>query len=167
MKIEYNGGKPLSEFFRLMTRNFSTDEWKHIKSFSTSTGQLEAFMRHWCLKESYVKNIGTGITVDLSKLNFITTTNELTPKSVVIDTRLEASGELLNDFIFEESLLDAEHCVAVALQSESAISKPHEPIAFQFIEFEQLISNASPLSEFDEEYCKDVLAKDTKVFNRK
>lgn len=167
MKIEYNGGKPISEFFRLMTRNFSNDEWKHIKSFNSDTKMLEAFMRHWCLKESYVKNIGTGITVDLSKLNFITPTNELTAGTVVIDTKLEKNGQLLNDFIFEESRIDNEHCVAVALRRDiEEINKPHEPVAFQFIEFEQLITNATPLTEFDDEYCKDVLTKDTKVFTR-
>lgn len=167
MKIEYNGGKPLSEFFRLMTRNFSSDEWKHIKSFNSNTDMLHAFMRHWCLKESYVKNIGTGITVDLSKLNFITHTDQLAPNGrVVIDTKLVASEQLLNNFIFEESLIDNEHCAAVALQSDSSISEPHDPVAFQFVEFEQLIRNASPLTELDDEYCKEVLSKDTKKFNR-
>src|SRR5690349_20450131 len=74
MKIEYTGGKPLAEFFRLMTRNFSDDEWKYIKSFNSNVGKLEAFMRNWCLKESYVKNIGTGITVNLGTLNFLIST---------------------------------------------------------------------------------------------
>lgn len=161
MKIEYNGGKPISEFFRLMTRNFSSDEWKHIKSYNSNVGKLEAFMRHWCLKESYVKNIGTGITVDLSKLNFITST-ELKPNEVVSDTRLEHNGQLLSNFIFEESLIGNEHCVAVALRN----SPKQEPVAFQLLEFQQLVENATALTETDEEYCADILTKGTKVFTR-
>jgi 4'-phosphopantetheinyl transferase len=160
MKIEYTGGKPISEFFRLMTRNFSNDEWKHIKSYNSNVGKLEAFMRHWCLKESYVKNIGTGITTDLSKLNFITP-SDLKHDEVVYDTRLEENGQLLSDFVFEESLIGNEHCVAVALKNPP---QSHKPVAFQLVNFEQLIANATAITEADEVYCKNILMKGTKVF---
>jgi 4'-phosphopantetheinyl transferase len=156
MKIEYSGGKPLGEFFRLMTRNFSADEWKSVNS---NVGKLEAFMRNWCLKESYVKNIGTGITVDLSKLNFITGTEEVTQDRVVTDTKLEIDGKILQDFSFEESLIGSEHCVAVSLRNQLT---ENPPLAFQLIQFEELIRNATPLSAADESYCLDVLGKDTK-----
>lgn len=161
MKIEYTGGKPLAEFFRLMTRNFAPDEWAHIKSFNSNIGKLEAFMRNWCLKESYVKNIGTGITVDLSKLNFIIKTPELSKDRVVTDTKLEVNGQPLNSFAFEESLIGHEHCVAVSIENQPADEK-HQPFAFQLIEFEELIKNATPLTPADENYCMEVLAKDTK-----
>lgn len=161
MKIEYTGGKPLAEFFRLMTRNFSDDEWRQIKSFNSNVGKLEAFMRNWCLKESYVKNIGTGITVDLSKLNFVISTLDLTPNEVVTDTKLKVDGQLLNEFAFEESLIGNEHCVAVSLQNQPT-DEQHQPIAFEIIQFEELIRNATPLTPVDENYCIQVLKKDTK-----
>lgn len=161
MKIEYSGGKPLGEFFRLMTRNFSTDEWTHIKSFNSNVGKLEAFMRNWCLKESYVKNIGTGITIDLSKLNFVISTEELKPREVVNDTRLEVDGQPLKNFIFEESLIGSEHCVAVSVKNPPA-DELHQPFTFELIKFEELIKNATPLTEVDEAYCVEVLKKDTK-----
>lgn len=161
MKIEYSGGKPLSEFFRLMTRNFSTDEWTHIKSFNSNVGKLEAFMRTWCLKESYVKNIGTGITVDLSKLNFIISSPDLNPSQVICDTKLEVDGQLLDDFTFEESLIGSEHCVAVSIKDQPVDGR-HKPIPFELIKFEELIKNATPITESDEKYCVEILAKDTK-----
>lgn len=161
MKIEYTGGKPLSEFFRLMTRNFSTDEWTQIKSFNSNIGKLEAFMRNWCLKESYVKNIGTGITVDLSKLKFVITTEDLSEDNVITDTRLEIDGQLLDDFVFEESLLGTEHCVVVSLHNPPA-DEPRKPFLFELIQFEELIRNATPLSEPDEKYCVEILNKDQK-----
>lgn len=161
MKIEYTGGKPLSEFFRLMTRNFSTDEWTQIRSLNSNIGKLEAFMRNWCLKESYVKNIGTGITVDLSKLNFIIATPVLKPNEVVTDTKLEVDGRPLSNFHFEESLIGAEHCVAVSLQN-NPVDELHQPFEFELIKFEELIKHATPLSDFDETYCVEVLKKDTK-----
>ena len=160
MKIEYTGGKSIAEFFRLMTRNFSNDEWIHIKSFNSNVGKLEAFMRNWCLKESYVKNIGTGITVDLSKLNFIIET-DLKPNEVVTDTKLKVDGQLLDNFTFEESLIGNEHCVAVSLKNQPA-DEHHEPFPFELIKFEELIKNATPLTPVDENYCREILAKDTK-----
>lgn len=161
MKIEYTGGKSLAEFFRLMTRNFSSDEWTQIKSFNSNVGKLEAFMRNWCLKESYVKNIGTGITVDLSKISFIISTPDLKEGDVVFDTKLEIDGRQLDDFLFEESLIGAEHCVAVSLHKPPA-DENYKPIAFELIKFEELIKNATPLTEVDEKYCVEILGKDTK-----
>lgn len=161
MKIECSGGKPLDEFFRLMTRNFSDDEWKHIKAFETNIERLEAFMRNWCLKESYVKNIGTGITEDLRKLNFVIATPYLRADAVITDTKLKVDGQLLSDFKFEESLIGNEHCVAVSLRNQPT-DEPHQPFAFTIIKFEELISNATPLTEPDEKYCVEILGKDTK-----
>lgn len=161
MKIEYSGGKPLAEFFRLMSRNFTADEWTQIKSFNSNSGKLEAFMRNWCLKESYVKNIGTGITVDLSKLNFIISTPDLIQDEVVADTKIKVDGQLLSNFLFEESLIGTEHCVAVSLHNKPA-DESHEPFAFELIKFEELIKHATPLSDVDEKYCVEILKKDTK-----
>lgn len=161
MKIEYSGGKPLNEFFRLMTRNFSDDEWKQIKSFNSNVGKLEAFMRNWCLKESYVKNIGTGLSEDLRKLNFIVATPDLTADEIVTDTKLEVDGQLQTDFTFEESLIGSEHCVAVSLRNPP-VDEHHQPFAFELIKFEELIKNATPVTEPDENYCVKILKKESK-----
>lgn len=159
MKIEYSGGKPLNEFFRLMTRNFSCNEWKYIKSFQSEDSQLRAFMRNWCLKESYVKNVGIGITMNLQKLDFLFNTAELKFNEIVTDTKLKLSGELLNDFYFEESLIDHEHCVAVSLQNSHV---DYNSEKFQLIKFEESIGSAMPLSALDENYCVEILKKDLK-----
>ena len=62
----------LEEFFRLMRRQFTEQEWVTInggKEDSDKTRQ-ERFFRHWTLKESYVKAVGTGLNIDLRTLNF-------------------------------------------------------------------------------------------------
>lgn len=159
MKIEYSGGKPLSEFFRLMTRNFSSNEWKYIKSFQSEDNQLSAFMRNWCLKESYVKNVGIGIAMNLQKLDFQFKTAEVNANEIVTDTKLKLNGELLTDFFFEESLIDHEHCVAVSLQNAQS---DYQSEKFQLIKFEELIGSATPLSAPDENYCVEILKKDLK-----
>jgi 4'-phosphopantetheinyl transferase len=161
MKIEYGGGKPLMEFFRLMTRNFSSDEWGYIKSFNSNYSKLEAFMRNWCLKESYVKNVGTGITVDLQKIDFRIKSPELSTNDVVTDTTLKVDDLPMNDWTFEESLIDSEHCVAVSLQ-HSPIDANYAPFNFELIDFDNLIVGHKSILEVDENYCREVLKKQTK-----
>ncbi|KAG5677941.1 hypothetical protein PVAND_007655 [Polypedilum vanderplanki] len=161
MKIEYAGGRSLSEFFRIMTRNFSDNEWNYIKSFSSNQEKLQAFMRNWCLKESYVKNIGTGITMNLQTLDFQFNTPVVKNGEVITDTQLKVDGKLLNNFTFEESLLNDDHCVAVSIQNKPPSNK-HKSLNFQIIKFEELIGNATPLTAPDEKYCVEILRKDTK-----
>lgn len=161
MKIEYSGGKPLNEFFRIMARNFSDNEWAYIKSFNSNQGKLQAFMRNWCLKESYVKNVGTGITMNLQKLDFQFNTLDVEQDEVITDTKLKLDGQLLHNFKFEESLLNGDHCVAVSLQNHPSDSS-YKSFNFQLIKFEELIGNATPLTANDETYCVAILKKDMK-----
>lgn len=156
MKIEYTGGKPLNEFFRIMHRNFTVNEWKFIRNNSDELSQTEAFMRHWCLKESYVKNIGVGITIDLQKIDFKIKTKKLLTNQTVMDTKVEVNGELLDNWIFEESLIDNEHCVAVAVKNHNDSNNSH---SFQLITFEDLTKDSVPLLDVDRQYCLDILGK--------
>lgn len=169
MKIEYTGGKPLAEFFRLMQRNFSTGEWANIRSQTSETAQTKSFMRHWCLKESYVKNIGVGISIDLKSIDFAVRTPELRIDSTtpVTDTKLSVSGERAIGWTFEESLLDDQHSVCVALQREPNDNSSSEECSdahkFDVISFDELMRGADPLLEADDEYCNEVLRKEYKA----
>lgn len=156
MKIEYTGGKPLNEFFRIMHRNFTVNEWKFIRNNTDELGQTEAFMRHWCLKESYVKNVGVGISMDLQKIDFMINTKKLSTNQTVTDTVVKVNGELLKNWIFEESLIDNEHCVAVAVENHNDLSDSH---TFQLVTFDDLTKDSVPLLDIDRQYCLDILSK--------
>lgn len=156
MKIEYTGGKSLSEFFRIMHRNFTANEWQCIRSNSDELGQTKAFMRHWCLKESYVKNVGVGISMDLQKIDFMINTMTLSTDQIATDTTVKVNGNLLENWIFEESLIDNEHCVAVALENHNDSNNSH---TFQLVTFEELMKGAVPLLDNDRQYCLNVLNK--------
>lgn len=163
MKIEYSGGKPLAEFFRLMHRNFSNDEWSYIKGATTQFGQTEAFMRHWCLKESYVKNIGVGITVDLQQISFSVGAPVLSHTKPVTDASLTVNGMPVEHWVFEESRLGDDHCVAVALNYARPTEQQHVVATpFELIDFERLIDGSRPLSEVDSAYCTTVASKQYK-----
>lgn len=164
MKIEYSGGKPLHEFFRIMHRNFSPTEWKYIRSRpGGELAETQAFMRHWCLKESYVKNIGIGITVDLQSISFTIRTPTLSRQSLVTDTLLSVDNVPMDNWMFEESLLDDEHCVAVAFHRPDGIRVESTATPFEVISFEQLMANAVPFLEPDNVYCDNVLNKEYKI----
>lgn len=165
MKIEYTGGKMLKEFFRIMDRNFASNEWNTINLQPTEKLQLQAFMRHWCLKESFVKMIGVGITIPLDKISFSLQsdfTQPYMPNSVITDTTLSLlqSFDMLHNpsnLIFEESKLDDEHCVAVAFCNQSEHN--YKSIPFEMVNFGGLTNGCQRLLNEDIEYCKSILDK--------
>ncbi|XP_074033695.1 L-aminoadipate-semialdehyde dehydrogenase-phosphopantetheinyl transferase [Leptinotarsa decemlineata] len=159
MKLEYQGGKSISEFFRIMDRQFSSVEWDTIKGAGDETEQKAMFCRHWSLKESYVKAKGVGITFNLKDTQFRVKTKKLSSVNLVTDTELYLNGIKLN-WRFEEMLLDAEHCVSVAIGSDKdeTIDCDGESL-FKEISFEQLMENCVPLTEADETFCENYFKK--------
>lgn len=167
MNTNYNGGRPLPEFFRIMQRTFTPHEWHFIKEQNNERTQAAAFMRHWSLKESYVKNIGVGITVNLQSIEFRLSNDRLQKENVSRDTVCYVNGELLDDWLFEESLLDDEHCVAVAVKNPTPeyLQLSTEDLLFETIDFRTLMQDAVKIRPFlaiDEEYCQKVLTKELK-----
>lgn len=162
MKLEYTGGKPLPEFFRIMSRNFSSGEWNEIRGpkGSLESQQISMFCRHWALKESYVKALSVGITVDLKELDF-QTHSELAGDRVVKDTVLFESGVQRN-WVFEESLIDHDHCTAVALELSDVAEDSVKDRRFVKLGFEDLVKGAVPRYPEDDEYCRKYFTKSEK-----
>lgn len=156
MKLEYTGGKDLSEFFRVMHRQFSLEEWGEIKRGSSERSQIESFCRHWALKESYCKALGTGIYTDLQEYSFKVNTRTLSETYFTRDTEVFVKSER-QDWLFEEVLLDKEHCVAVALQDCESHGE-----TFEVIDFAELTKGAVPLIAADSEYCQNYFRKEEK-----
>uniref|UniRef100_A0A034WL26 L-aminoadipate-semialdehyde dehydrogenase-phosphopantetheinyl transferase n=1 Tax=Bactrocera dorsalis TaxID=27457 RepID=A0A034WL26_BACDO len=161
MKIEYSGGKNLAEFFRIMQRKFSDSEWRYIRHPQhNEADQVKAFMRHWCLKEAYVKELGVGITVDLQKISFsVDTTHELdVAASPLIGTTLRRNDLPENDFHFEEHLLNPKYCAAIAF-------KNYKPVLgkFELVKIEDLLVATEKATDAEiVEYCREVLKKELK-----
>uniref|UniRef100_A0A6P4FJA2 L-aminoadipate-semialdehyde dehydrogenase-phosphopantetheinyl transferase n=1 Tax=Drosophila rhopaloa TaxID=1041015 RepID=A0A6P4FJA2_DRORH len=159
MKIEYSGGKSLAEFFRLMKSKFSAQEWSYIaRPLLDEREQVKAFMRHWCLKEAYVKELGVGITVDLEKISFsVDTTHSLEAEvSPLVGTSLRCHDKPMDNWRFEEHLLQEEYCAAIAFRN----CLPQEHGRFKVLQVEELLVK-SPESELEEvlSYCQKALLK--------
>lgn len=162
MKMEYTGGKSLNEYFRIMNRIFTEDEWRYIKSRRDNNEKIAAYMRNWCLKEAFTKNIGIGILTNLQRINFSIKTDCLNKFQVVVDSTVDTDGDECRNWIFEESLLDDQHCVAVAIQNPSISYLQGDRPLFQPISFTKLMEHALPLLEEDVIYCQNVMAKEYK-----
>ncbi|XP_078102469.1 L-aminoadipate-semialdehyde dehydrogenase-phosphopantetheinyl transferase [Sander vitreus] len=155
MKTTMPGSISVPEFFRIMTRQFTAYEWSVIQSAGLENQQLAAFYRHWALKESFIKAIGTGLGFNLQRLEFHLSSEPLTQKYVLRQTKMYLDEEEEEDWIFEESLLDADHHIAVALgPADRAGTAPLRsslppPTSFTLLSFSDLIASASPLTEED------------------
>lgn len=156
MKFECARIKNIDEYFRIMNRQFSADEWCCIRNAGSKHDQLAMFYRHWCLKESYVKAIGVGLNINLQTLSFKIHTKSLKQNELVTDTELFIEGQKV-EWFFEEMLLDEEHCIAVALDNKNYIKKDN---LCKFISFEQIIESSCPLLEQDTNYCDRFFQKE-------
>ena len=122
MKLVDSRGDRVDEFFRLMKKQFTDKEWETIRGSEDDADEekLSRFFRHWALKESYVKAVGTGLNLDLRTLNFTLGSDKLQGGHVESKTKL--SIECRNDvqWRFEESLIDANHVCSVAIESDES-----------------------------------------------
>lgn len=163
MQIEKEkSGESLQEYFRIMYRQFHRNEWDFIRAGKNEWQQKSRFYRLWCLKESYLKAIGSGISTSLQNINFQCLTSELSADHLTTDSKLIINGEEMNGWIFEESLLDNEHCVAVGyagfidrrldtnkLKNDAADTSQMRSL-FSLINFDDLIKEAVPLNSVDD-----------------
>ncbi|PIN26643.1 Alpha-aminoadipic semialdehyde dehydrogenase-phosphopantetheinyl transferase [Handroanthus impetiginosus] len=58
------------EFIRSFSSYFSTLEWYHISNAGSSDEMLKFFHRYWCLKEAFVKAMGSGVGYKLDDVEF-------------------------------------------------------------------------------------------------
>jgi 4'-phosphopantetheinyl transferase len=120
--------RPLSEsvpdFFRLMRRQFTPEEWLAIEA-SPESGEeerLHRFYQHWCLKESYIKatGIGLGLEGGLERLSFKSDPIFVATRAVGVahgraTATLDVQPLAPPSWYLEETYLDPSHCVATIL----------------------------------------------------
>ncbi|KAF6720884.1 L-aminoadipate-semialdehyde dehydrogenase-phosphopantetheinyl transferase [Oryzias melastigma] len=146
MKVSMPGSSSVPEFFRIMTRQFTPHEWSVIQSAGSEREQLATFHRHWTLKESFIKAIGTGLGFNLQRVEFHLSPEPLRPGSVLRQTKMLLDEEPEEAWIFE------------SLASWLA-PPPPPPSPFTLLSFSELIASASPLTEEDPAYWESFRMK--------
>jgi 4'-phosphopantetheinyl transferase len=142
----------VEKFFKLMKRQFTDREWEIINAGHDNVKKMRTFYRLWCLKESFIKAKGTGLNWNLQRLNF-EIHSELPSKegAFVTDTVLYVDKLIQRDWTFQEIILDADHCVCVAVGRPN--SCPPAPFTLletmnELIDVSELISDSDSHAEF-------------------
>ncbi|XP_072562836.1 L-aminoadipate-semialdehyde dehydrogenase-phosphopantetheinyl transferase [Paramormyrops kingsleyae] len=171
MKTSRPGSGSVPHFFHIMRRQFTDHEWAVIQGAGSEWTQLDMFYRHWALKESFIKAVGVGVGFNLQRVEFHISPVRMQEGQVYRHTRMCLDSEEEDpDWVFEESLLDQDHHVAVGLgkMEQSAGSVAHEddwtskispPQQFTLLTFDDLISGAVPLADEDVQYWEDFQKK--------
>ncbi|NWS75195.1 ADPPT transferase, partial [Crotophaga sulcirostris] len=167
MKTNLPGSNSIPSFFRIMKRQFTETEWGVIKSMSNEWRQLDMFHRHWALKESFLKAVGVGIGFNLQRIEFHVSPLELEIGKVYKETKMLLDGDKEEEWIFEETRLDDQHHVAVALgkqegfkekQSNVCSMEPNQPL-FTLLTFEDLVASGIPITPEDSAYWDNFCSK--------
>ena len=132
----------IQEFFRIMNKQFTQSEWDQIKS---SQNPLATFFRFWTLKESFIKAHGDGLAWDLQRLNFDVKSSDLFQSKKFRESVLSIDGNLAQNWIFEETIVDSEHCISTALKNSSDDSQVTP--AFEVLHMEHVLDD---LVEFND-----------------
>lgn len=157
----------VDDYFRLMNRQFTEDEWKQIKMVNSSVpsyfqnrAKLTNFTRFWCLKEAYVKAVGVGIVIDLRSIDF--TTNSDISTRLVVDTTIKVDGKSSPEWKFEERFIDDVHIVTVARCHSSEVSGS-ELLAsvpeYELVSLDFLLEGMDSLGTEDHEWVDSFLKK--------
>ncbi|XP_053205151.1 L-aminoadipate-semialdehyde dehydrogenase-phosphopantetheinyl transferase-like isoform X2 [Panonychus citri] len=144
-KVKQSNQQSTDEYFKTMERIFSPQEWKLIKSQDPMTinqSPLHRFHRFWALKESFVKAKAIGIGYELRRIQFNCPTINVPINQIVNDTLVNHDGLLSNNWMFEESLIDGNHFISVALSADdlTCFRQQSTNNFFQFVQFNQLIN---------------------------
>lgn len=157
VKLQLSNVKYIPEYFQRMRKIFCQAEWKFIEGDDNSLNyqkQLARFLRLWCLKESFVKAEGVGIGFELSRIKFECDPSlTITESQIITNTNVYVDEELLEDWKFEETLLDQSHCAAVALYPRVKSEQKencNNPPSFQLLSFDQLLEKIEPFNQVDE-----------------
>ncbi len=156
MTVDYKTGNSLLEFLRLMQKQFSEDEWKIMEKCNYSDRETcRTFYRLWCLKESYLKATGSGLTESLRDISFNIKDEIVEEDKFITSTEVMVGGELQTNWCFHEILIDPDTFAAVALSPKC------EPLTngFEHLTFEELVNEAEEITSFDEEYCDNFFKK--------
>lgn len=158
-KVVSKTGSDLARFLDLMKRReFTKSEWETVENVGNDRQKCVNFTRLWCLKESYIKAIGIGLTFKLNRINFrfadlfkYHISIEALKNNLNSDISVLLDGQAADEWRFYLTALDNEHLVALAHKFESNEASELRPDE-KFIEIpvSSIVDSLVPIHEADE-----------------
>lgn len=106
--------KDYERFNKIILKSYTTNECKYIESKANLIDKINAFLRIWTLKESYLKAIGKGIRMELKKLDFYIN-NELNDDfNSISNTKLFVDSVEITNCTFYEHFWKG-NCISICL----------------------------------------------------
>lgn len=111
----------LDRFLDLMSRRqFLTREWDTVIKATSNRQKCINFTRLWCLKESFIKSNGLGLSFGLGRICFepserwrYNITTDILRNNIISDTTVSIDSQQAFDWCFQETALDDEHLIAI------------------------------------------------------
>ncbi|KAL7148113.1 hypothetical protein ABFS83_06G156200 [Erythranthe nasuta] len=94
------------QFVQSFSTYFSRLEWYHISNAASSDEMLKTFYRYWCLKEAFVKAVGSGVGYKLDDVEFRHTNWD--------NISVKVAGQELKDWKFWLMELGNNHSISIA-----------------------------------------------------
>ncbi|PIO64052.1 4'-phosphopantetheinyl transferase family protein [Teladorsagia circumcincta] len=157
MRIDESRAETATEHINFMSKLFSESELQMMQCAPTEREKWTAFYRIWCLKESVLKATGTGMVNDLRVYDFRTTEERHSPGCYITSTTWHEHGVKQPNWIFEESFIGDDHCVAVGRMLRSEQTATERELArsqknpFTMVTFERLLDESSVINPLEDE----------------
>ncbi len=111
---------------------FSQDECSLLKQYPIEE-QLNVFFKLWSLKESYIKSIGKGLSIDLDSFSFSSLEKGITVEHCNAD-------EQQKHWRFFQSPIYKEYMMALAIRSENTIVNDMNVLTFEYLSSHNIIN---------------------------
>ena len=109
--MELDSSSVPSTMIDSVSKKFSAVENLYLNHTDSTESRLFRFLRIWCLKESYLKAIGIGLSIPLDSISFQINSAKFSSADVASDTRLfvdNVKQELkFTEMVYENHLLTA------------------------------------------------------------
>lgn len=145
----------LDRFLDLMSRReFLPDEWRTVTGAADDRQKCVNFTRLWCLKESFIKSIGLGLSYGLNRICFRPCAANSLPdrRQLLSDTQVLVDNQLAPDWTFLETALDEEHLVAIGYNYDRAPRSPSQSAhwldtgsSFEVLDIDHLLEGITPI----------------------
>ncbi|GAV05895.1 hypothetical protein RvY_15955 [Ramazzottius varieornatus] len=159
MRTDPPNRKSLSEYFKLMKSQFTDKEWIFIQSPVSDREKLRNFYRLWCLKESYVKAIGVGISYSVSRLDFSLPPTVSISSGTAPHITLRIEGQDQDGWDFFEFVIDDHHLGAVARLTLSPMVRPLVNSPVHVLDVTTVMEGLEPLNGLDADLGRQFAAK--------